>query len=138
MGKLNKSEIRAIAEDIVEKIKNSTPSTQSKYEKWLKEFKTTSEYKLFESYNEAIIAMENNLKVYKRIRNFNGWERDIKLDEIDIEEICMWKFIQIFPECVKQSELPSVSSIEREIIIAQAKNESVDAIIETIINKYKK
>lgn len=141
MGKLNKSEIRAIAEDIVEKIKAKSPTIDDVYKEWETVFKTTPEYDFILSCKKQLDTLEDLLKNYKKVYDLNksSYFYNLGINSFDVEDVIRWKFLEGYLKYGKKEENPpSIGLIEREIIIAQAKNESVDAIIETIINKYKK
>lgn len=135
MAKLNKMEMSAIADkiynDIKEKVDNYNREikSESNYKEWLKEYKKTPDYKL-------IFKTENTVKefneVFKKIENKRGY-RNLSANVSDTEDI----LCRVFETTLNLKELKiSRESIERDIIIAQAKNEDLEALIADLTVKY--
>lgn len=134
MAKLNKMEISAIASKIVgdivkaRKEQNSLKQSEESFDSWKQKFITSKAYKSLLNLNEA-----------KRIFNleFKGKKRKygyaIKSEIIDVDNILK----QVFEQDLKLLSVDiNISEIERDIIIAQAKNEDLDKLIAELTKKY--
>ena len=134
MAKLSKMEISAIANKIAEDVITSNKQSndtlcKEKYEVWFNKFKKTQFYKdlvQFEELSRKLSKLTCELDWSYRTGSFTLTESMIK---------------SIFKKENKLELKPTnidTSSIERDIIIAQAKNEDLDALIASLTEKYSK
>lgn len=135
MAKLNKMEISAIADKIYSDIKkqkddyNKVLKSEDSYKEWLKSFKKTSQYKL--AVQTIDIAKEFN-KVFEKIPKKRGYS-NISISTYTIEDICE----SVWEDSLELKQISiDKSDIERDIIIAQAKNEDLDKLIKDLTEKY--
>ena len=135
MAKLNKMEISAIADKIYSDIKkqkddyNKVLKSEDSYKEWLKSFKKTSQYKL--AVQTTDIAKQFN-EVFGKIPKKRGYS-NISMSTYTIEDICE----SVWEDDLELKQLSiDKSDIERDIIIAQAKNEDLDKLIKELTEKY--
>lgn len=141
MAKLTKMEISAIAsrivEDIEKKVKEENKKLVSKeaYDKWFSEFKKTNRYKVYMKYLDALNNFNTAFEGVK-VKNTYGGFYTVSVNAYSDTA----SFLEgIFKQEVTIGKMPSAStqtSIERDIIIAQAKNEDIEALITELTNKY--
>lgn len=140
MAKLSKMEISAIASKIVDDIANEVAehnaklTSQESFEKWMKTFKTTSKYKSLLALNKIKESFNKEFDGVKYKGSYNG-TFNVKSSIIEIDVFCKQIFAYEFK--IKEIRL-SQNEIERDIIIAQAKNEDLDALIASLTEKYSK
>ena len=139
MAKLNKQELSAIAADIYEKINNpineynTLVSNDDAFKAWEVKFDKTSEGReLIDLYN-TIELLKKSFKKYQY--NRYGSNNVVSLSTSgNLEEVKKY----LFKKSIKtKPNVGDVDLIERELIIAQAKNTDVDAMIASILEKYK-
>lgn len=132
MAKLNKMEITAIAEDIISKIKvNKNPVS---FKEWKKEYYETSEAKYIEGLIKQFGILNKQLGEYQYESNWGSVSIMSATYNGSLEAVALHNYNKKYPK----KELPSTNDIIRELIISQARNEDVDAIIEKMIAKYSK
>lgn len=131
MAKLNKMEITAIAEDIISKIKvNKAPIS---FKEWRKEYYETPEGKHINGLIKQSDILSKQLGEYNYESSWGGINKAGVNCNCTLESIALYKYNKKYPK----KESPKVSDIIRELIIAQAKNTDVDAMIASILEKYK-
>lgn len=129
MAKLNKMEISAIAEQIVADVTTkvseyNTNIRKKEFEKWLEGFKETDDYKTLKKYEKIEKDVE---RIYNETRGYSY--NILRTSEV---------LNQMFGKAVsvKTKSYPSKQTIEREIIISQAKSEDLDELIKKLTEKY--
>lgn len=139
MAKLNKQEISAIAEDIYEKINapineyNALVSSNDAFKMWEITFDKSSKGKELINLYDTVDLLNEKAKKYKYSKY--GSTRTLN---IGITENLEYVKRELFKETIKyKPNKGDISLIERELIIAQAKNTDVDAMIASILEKYK-
>lgn len=138
MAKLSKMEISAIANKIAEDVEqgireyNKNLLSEENFSKWFEAFKKTSKYKTYLKLIEASDRFNTEFKGLKEKRYYGG--------EFNVENTVNVDFKRIFEFLTTTKLVPSnlYSSIERDIIIAQAKNEDLDVLIASLTEKYSK
>lgn len=137
MAKLNKGEIRAIAERIYnsnkEEVKNYNEALKKglSFEDWKKTFILSKEYKKIEEcyskVKEINFFMNKYCKsTYRENRFFDSYE--------NLENL----FTIIYTQQLKHKSVDfNVGDIERDLIIEQAINPDIESMIKKIENKYK-
>lgn len=133
MAKLNKMEISAIASKIVDDVNSynqgvKTTLYKKEYEKWLANFKRTEEYKNLVKFEEL------SKKVAEYTKDF-GWSYRVSSLKIT-NELLKDIFEKDHKDVLKFSPLNG-DLVERDIIIAQAKNEDLESLINELTIKYK-
>ena len=138
MAKLSKMEISAIAnkiaEDVTKEIReyNKNVLSEENFKVWFEAFKKTSKYRTYLKLIEVSDRFNAEFKELKQKRYYGG-EFEVK-NTVDVNFKQVFEFLT--PTKSVSSDLDS--SIERDIIIAQAKNEDLDALITSLTEKYSK
>lgn len=133
MAKLNKMEISAIASKIVDDVNSYNQGVRNtlykkEYQKWLTDFRRTEEYKNLVKFEEL------SKKVAEYTKDF-GWSyrvSSLKVSDESLKDI----FEKEHKDVLKFSPLNG-ELVERDIIIAQAKNEDLESLINELTSKYK-
>lgn len=133
MAKLSKMEISAIAEKIAEdarKVNNekNRQFRETEYPKWLAKFQKTKAYKSLASY----ISVQNEVKELLSDQSTGLYINLLNMDTVQIN-----LFNKANKEYLKNA-MHSATEIERDIIIAQAKNADIDVLIAELTEKYSK
>lgn len=139
MAKLNKQEINAIACDIYDRINasiikyNQDVHSKEAFAIFKKEFEKTEEFKKLSEAFDKIKEVNKLLEAYNTSSSWGSVYNCNASINCTLNEIIKYKF-------KKDKELlplkGNIDSIEREIIISQARSESIDAIIQQLIEKY--
>jgi len=139
MAKLNRTEISAIAEDIYTKITtpidnyNKELTSDKAFEEWREGFCKTQEY------NDLIAnlnAIENLNKFFNKYE-FTSYNRSKVKVKVEINKD-YYSLVRIIWENSLQLKIypTTIEKISQDLIIAQARNEGIDTMIESIIQKY--
>ena len=137
MAKLNKGEIRAIAERIYnsnrEEVNNYNDALKKglAFEDWKETFVLSKEYKKIEECYSKVKEINSFMKKYcknsyRENRFFDSYE--------DLEHVLATIYSQQFK--YKSVDF-NVEDIERDLIIEQAINSDIESMIKKIENKYK-
>ena len=139
MAKLNKQEVNAIACDIYDRINasiikhNENVHSKEAFAIFKEEFEKTKEFKKLSEAFDKIKEISKLLEAYNTSSNWGSVYNCNATTNCTLDEIIKYKF-------KKDRELlplkGNIDSIEREIIISQARSESIDAIIQQLIEKY--
>lgn len=134
MAKLSKMEISAIAASIYDGIFKSREEYNKKVEDdafkiWFNSYSTTEDYKVLQKFSKLTKELARITGKLGYSYRFDGFNTDNILKDI----------FRISSKVEYKSNYNvSLNNIERDIIIAQAKNEDLDALIASLTEKYSK
>ena len=133
MAKLSKMEISAIAEKISEDSRDKNREINkifknTEYPKQLNKFQRTKAYKSLQTY----ISAQDEVKEL-----LSGHSSGLYINILNLENVLLNLFNREYKEQLKVI-VPSTTEIERDIIIAQARNVDIDALIIELTEKYSK
>lgn len=134
MAKLSKMEISAIANKIVDDIttanqKYNDELKEKEFKVWIVKYQKTKDYKVLKQYFDL---QEDLYRITKNLSYSYSLNKISKLDKLLNEIFVKDNKLQL------KYVMTSKENIERDIIIAQARNVDIDALITELTEKYSK